>query len=378
LGQEEIDEVVDCLRNNWLTTGPKVEIFEKDFAAFVGAKHAVAVNSCTAALTVALAALGVGPGDEVIVPTLTFCATANVVEHRGARPVVVDIADDLQIDTKSIKKSISLNTRAIIPVHYGGLACDLNPILELARHNNLCVIEDAAHAVGADYDGRKIGSHDSLTAFSFYPSKNITTGEGGMLTTNDDRLASKIRLLSRSGIHRPTGIDSCGAWNYEVLEAGYKSNMMDLQAAIGIHQLRRLPGFIYRRRQIAERYKNAFADLPELSLPTDLSDRQHTYYLYTVRLVPGITRLDRRSFMAQLNQAGIQTSVHFVPLHRHPFYRSKYGYSAEQFPIAEKVCDQIVSLPLYPSLSDHDLAYVITRVREVVIKAREGAGVRSL
>jgi len=378
LGQEEIEEVVDSLKNNWLTTGPKVEIFEADFTRFIGVKHAIGVNSCTAALTVALAALDIGPGDEVIVPTLTFCATANVVEHRGAKPVVVDIADDLQIDPAAVEQSISRNTRAIIPVHYGGLACDLNSILEIAEHHNLPVIEDAAHAVGADYDGRRIGSHGSLTAFSFYPSKNMTTGEGGMVTTSDDLLAVKIRLFSRLGIHRPASIDGTGAWNYEVLGAGYKANMMDLQAAIGIHQLRRLPGLIRRRREIAECYKEAFADLPELSLPSDLLNRQHTYYLYTVRVAARNTRLDRGFFVAQLHQAGIQTSVHFVPLHRHPFYRSKYGYLPEQFPIAEKVCDEIVSLPLYPALSDSDVAYVIARVREVVINARRGTGVQSL
>jgi dTDP-4-amino-4,6-dideoxygalactose transaminase len=359
IGQEEIDEVIDSLRNNWLTTGPKVKIFEENFAHYVGAKHAVAVNSCTAALTLALAALNIGPGDEVIVPTLTFCATANVIEHRGATPILVDVTDDCQIDPEAVRRVISPRTRAIMPVHYGGQACDLQAILDIARDADIPVIQDAAHAVGAQYRDRKIGADGLVSAFSFYPSKNMTTGEGGMLTTNDDAFDARLRRLSQFGIHRPESY----SWYYEVQEPGYKSNMMDLQAAIGIHQLRKLDGFISRRREIATRYSQSFADLDELILPADLPGRPHAHHLYTLRIAAGDSRLDRNSFIRSFTTAGVGTSVHFIPLHKHPFYRSKYSYSPASFPVAEMLYRQIVSLPLYPAMDDADVARVIATVR---------------
>ena len=369
IGKEEIDEVTDCLRNGWLTSGPKVELFERQFAGFIGVKHAVAVNSCTAALTVALAALDVGRGDEVIVPTLTFCATANVVEHRGATPIVVDVREDFQIDPLAIKRSISSTTRAIIPVHYGGLACELNSILQLAEQAGVAVIQDAAHAVGAEYRDRKIGSHGQVTAFSFYPSKNMTTGEGGMLTTNDDSFAARVRSLACFGIHKMMERTNARSWDYEVREAGYKANMTDIQAAIGIQQLRRLEGFISRRRGIAERYSAAFSDLREFLLPHDPPGCKHTYHLYTVRVTNG-AKLNRRSLIENLERIGIGTSVHFIPLHRHPFYRAKYKLRPECFPCAEKLYGQIVSLPLYPAMSDQDVLDVIAAVRKVVFDSR--------
>ena len=264
LGEEEAAEVADSIRSGWVTTGPKVNRFEEDFARYVGAEHAIAVSSCTAALHLTLAALNIGPEDEVIVPTLTFCSTANVVVHLGAKPVLVDIADDGQISPESVCRAISSRTRAIIPVHYGGQACLLREILEIGKRRGIPVIEDAAHAAGTMYEDRRIGTHGRATCFSFYATKNMTTGEGGMITTDDAELAGRVRLLSQHGMSRDAWkrYTQAGSWWYEVLEPGYKNNMSDLQAAIGIHQLRRLDGFIQRRQEIAARYRDAFADLP--------------------------------------------------------------------------------------------------------------------
>lgn len=363
LGEEEVAEVADSIRSGWVTTGPKVKRFEDDFARYVGAGHAIAVSSCTAALHVALTALDIGPGDEVIVPTLTFCSTANVVVHLGAKPVVVDTAADGQISAESVYRAITERTRAIVPVHYGGQACALTEILAMG----VPVVEDAAHAAGTEYEGRKIGVHGRATAFSFYATKNMTTGEGGMITTNDGELAARMRLLSLHGMSRDAWkrYTQAGSWYYQVLEPGYKNNMSDLQAAMGIHQLRRLDGFIARRREIAERYRDAFADLPELQLPMDCPRRPHTYHLFAVRV-----GVDRDQFIGEMRRARIGTSVHFIPLHHHPFYQQAYGYRPEQFPVAEQMYQGLVSLPLYPKMSDGDVEDVIGAVREIILCER--------
>src|SRR5579885_1257488 len=259
IGEEEIAEVVDSIRGGWVTTGPKVKRFEDNFARYVGAKHAIAVSSCTAGLHIALKALDIGPGDDVIVPTLTFCATANVVAHLGATPVLVDVNEHYHLSIEAAARAITCRTRAIVPVHYAGQPCDLEEVGELARRRGIEVVEDAAHAAGAEYHGRKIGTHSRAVAFSFYATKNMTTGEGGMLTTNDDRLAARMRLLSLHGMSRDAWkrYSESGSWYYEVTEPGYKCNMTDIQGALGIHQLRRLDGFIARRREIARRYAPA-------------------------------------------------------------------------------------------------------------------------
>src|SRR5580704_4854475 len=282
IGEEEVSEVVDSLRGGWLTTGPKVKRFEEDFAQYTHARHAVAVNSCTAALHLSLVALGIGPGDEVIVPTMTFCSTANVVVHTGAKPVLVDVDENLEIDPAAVSRAITPRTRAILPVHYAGLPCDLDEITRIAGHHEIPVIEDAAHAVGSRYHGRMIGTHSLATAFSFYATKNMTTGEGGMVTTNDDGFADHIRRLSLHGMNRDAWkrYGETGSWFYEVTEAGYKYNMTDMQAAIGIHQLRRLESFNNRRRQIAARYQDAFDKFPELRLPETVPGCAHIYHIY--------------------------------------------------------------------------------------------------
>lgn len=372
IGEAEIEEVVDSLRSGWVTTGPKVKRFEEDFARYVDAREAIAVNSCTAALEISLAALGIGPGDEVIVPTMTFCATANVVVHLGAKPVLVDVDDELLIDLRAVERAIGARTKAVIPVHYAGQSCDLDAISHLARRRGLFVVEDAAHAAGCTYRGRKIGTHGDAAAFSFYATKNMTTGEGGMITTGDRELGARMRRLSLHGMSRDAWkrYGESGSWYYEVTEAGYKHNMTDVQAAMGIHQLRRLDGFIERRQQIARQYAEGFGDLPELVLPGELPDRNHIYHLYPVRLDPERLRIDRARFIDELREARIGASVHFIPLHRHPYYADTFGYRPEAFPAAERIYRGLVSLPLYPRMERLDVEDVIETVRSVVLRNR--------
>jgi dTDP-4-amino-4,6-dideoxygalactose transaminase len=376
IGDEEIAEVVDTLRSGWVTTGPKVKRFETDFSAYTAATHALGVNSCTAGLHTALAALGIGPGDEVIVPALTFCATANVVVHLGATPVLVDVASDFQIDPVAIDEAITRDTRAIIPVHYAGQACDLDAIYGIASQHELAVVEDAAHAVGTTYRGSQIGS-DRLasnypdlrraTAFSFYANKNMTTGEGGMITTADDQLASEMRVLSLHGMSKDAWkryADS-GSWFYEVVSAGYKNNMTDIAAALGIHQLRRLDGFIQTRERYARMYDEAFAGLDTLEIPIKHADRNHVYHLYAIRLNLERLAIDRGQFINQLKELKIGTSVHFIPLHLHPFYCERFGYRRGDLPCAESIYDRLLSLPLYPSMSERDVNDVIEAVNYI-------------
>jgi dTDP-4-amino-4,6-dideoxygalactose transaminase len=363
LGEEEIAEVVDSLRSGWITTGPKVKRFEEDFARYVGAKHAIAVSSCTAATHIALAALNIGPGDEVIVPTLTFCATANVVVHTGARPVLVDVGADFQIDIAAVERAITPRTKAIIPVHYAGIACDIDELHELACRHKIPVIEDAAHAAGTEYKGRRIGSHSMAVAFSFYATKNLATGEGGMITTNDDDFAARMRLFSLHGMNKDAWkrYSQSGSWYYEVLEAGFKNNMTDIQASLGIHQLRKLDHFNAARYAIAQQYNRAFANLRGVTLPGTKADRNHTYHLYPIQLGPD-ARITRDAFIDRMKEQNIGTSVHFIPVHRHPFYRDHFCYSSQQFPMAEKLFSGLVSLPLYPKMTPADVEDVIEAV----------------
>jgi len=364
--------VIDSLKSGWLTTGPKVKRFEEDFAAYVNVRHAIAVNSCTSALLVSLTAAGIGPGDEVIVPTLTFCATANVVLLLGATPVIVDVGHDFGISLESAKAAITERTRAIIPVHYGGQACDLNEISELAEAFGLSVIEDAAHAAGSEYGGRKIGSHGRAVCFSFYATKNMTTGEGGMITTNDDDLAAKMRILSLHGMSHDAWkrYSQTGSWYYEVVACGHKANMTDLQAALGIHQLRRLDGFIRRRQEIAAAYDSAFSEMSEVVVPRPLPNRNHVYHLYPIRLQPGRLSVTRAEFIDELSKRGVGASVHFIPLHRHPLYRERCGCQPQQFPVAEDLYQGLLSLPLYPGMSNTDVEDVIAAVKDIVAHSR--------
>jgi dTDP-4-amino-4,6-dideoxygalactose transaminase len=375
IGEEEIEEVVDSLRSGWITTGPKVKRFEAQFAEYIGVRHAIAVSSCTAALHLALTAIGVGPGDEVIVPTLTFCATANVVVHLGATPVIVDVDETMQISLPEVRRSITPRTKAIVPVHFAGQACDLAELLALAREHDISLIEDAAHAAGSEYRGARIGTHGRAVAFSFYATKNLTTGEGGMITTNDDELAARMRLLSLHGMTRDAWnrYSQTGSWYYEVAEAGYKNNMTDIQASLGIHQLRRLDGFCADRRRMAAEYDEAFSAFPEIVTPSRLPNRNHVYHLYPIQLVAGRLSINRDQFIGQLQERRIGTSVHFIPLHRHPIFQRLRGCRPEQYPVSESLYQGMLSLPLYPKMSSADVADVIDAVTDVIENNRAGA-----
>jgi dTDP-4-amino-4,6-dideoxygalactose transaminase len=368
IGDEEIAEVVDTLRSDWITTGPKVAQFEAEFAAAVSAPAAVAVNSCTAALHTALLANGIGAGDEVITTPLTFAATANVIEHVGARPVLVDVErDTLTIDPTRIEAAITARTRAILPVHYAGHPADMDPILALARARHLLVLEDAAHAIPAAYRGRKIGSGGNPVAFSFYATKNLTTAEGGMLT-GEHSFLERARLLSLHGLSQDAWkrYDKGGSWRYEVLAPGFKYNMTDIQAALGLWQLRKLPAFQERRRQVVQQYAEAFRSDEALELPVQRPNVEHAWHLYVLRLRPGVLRIGRDRFIEELATRNIGTSVHFTPIHLHPYYRDKYGYSTASFPVAYDNFQRMLSLPLNPRLSDQDVADVIDAVHDVV------------
>lgn len=367
LGREEIDEVVDTLSSPWITTGPKTARFEREFAGYVGAPGGLGLNSCTAALHTALVTRGVGPGDEVITTPITFAATVNVIEHVGARPVLVDVEPDtLNLDPRRVERAITPRTRAIIPVHYAGHPVDLDPILALAEVHRLTVIEDAAHALPARYRGRMIGSGTHPVAFSFYATKNLTTAEGGMLTGDPEMLA-RARVV---GLHGMTGdawkrYAKGGSWRYDVVLPGFKYNMTDIQASIGIWQLRKLASFHERRRVVAARYSAAFGADEAFEIPADRPDVEHAWHLYVLRLRPDALTIGRDRFIEELGRRQIGTSVHFIPIHTHPFYRDKYGWAADAFPIAHGNFLRMLSLPLHPRLSDEDVADVIEAVLDV-------------
>ena len=368
IGEEEIAEVVDTLRSDWITTGPKVARFEAEFAAAVSARGAVALSSCTAGLHTALVVSGIGPGDEVITTPLTFAATVNVIEHVGARPVLVDVEPDtLTIDPARIAAAITSHTKAIIPVHYAGHPAEMDPIRELARAYRLLVLEDAAHALPASYRGCRIGSTPNPVAFSFYATKNLTTAEGGMLTAEPDILA-RARTLSLHGMSRDaaTRYQAGGHWAYEVLAPGFKYNMTDIQGALGLWQLRKLNRFQERRREVVAAYQAAFAADEAFELPVERPWVEHAWHLYVLRLRPELLRIGRDRFIEELAARNIGTSVHFIPIHLHPYYRDKYGYGATAFPVAYDSFQRMVSLPLNPRLSDRDVADVIDAVLDVV------------
>ncbi len=377
ISEDAIADVADSLRNGWITTGPKTKRFEDAFREYIGASHALAVNSCTAGLHIALTALGVGPGDEVIVPTFTFCSTANVVVHLGARPVLVDVSEDFNVTAEAIEQAITKRTKAVIPVHFAGQACDVEAIYEIAVRHKLPVIEDAAHAVGAAYHNLKIGSDklqaarkhsQSVTVFSFYAIKNLTTGEGGMITTADEELAESMRLLSLHGMSRDAWkrYTSAGSWYYEVVVPGYKCNMTDIQSAIGLHQLERLDDFIAVRNRYASLYDDAFSELPEIEAPIRHGDRFHGFHLYVIRLALDQLSIDRAQFIEELRALNIGSSVHFIPVHLHPWYQTTYGYRRGDLPVAERIFDRIISIPLYPKMKEDDLQDVVEAVRYIV------------
>ena len=369
IGEEEIAEVTATLRSGWITTGPRTRAFEKKFCQYVGSPHAIGVNSCTAALHLALEAAGVGEGDEVITTPITFASTANVIVHQKAIPTFVDVEPDtLNINPGLIEKRISSRTRAIIPVHIAGHPCDMDEIAGLARKYGITVIEDAAHALEAEYRGTKIGALSPFTAFSFYATKNITTGEGGMLTIQDDEIAEKVRILSLHGISRDAWkrYSDEGYRHWEILHAGYKYNMFDLQAAIGLHQIDRVEQFWETRKRYANHYDRAFEETPEIKPLRIKPDVKHAYHLYPILLNLEMLTVDRDHVMDALQAENIGIGIHFRAIHLHPFYRSKFGGTEGTLPVAEDATQRILSLPLYPKMSEEDLKDVIEAVKKVI------------
>ena len=376
IGPEEIDEVVAALRSDWITTGPRTKEFERAFGEYVGAPGGTSLmlNSCTAGLHVALVALGVGPGDEVIVPTLTFAATANVVEHVGARPVLVDVLPDtLCIDPAAVEAAVTPRTKAIIPVHYAGQAADLDPIFAVAEKHGLHVVEDAAHAVPTTYRGRMVGSRESFASFSFYATKNLTTAEGGALTGSPE-LLEKARVIGLHGMSADgwKRFDKSGSWQYDIVMPGFKYNMTDLQAALGLRQLEKLRGFHARRREVVRRYQEAFGDDERFQVPVEAPYGESAWHLYVLRLnrLPG---LERDAFVDELKRRNIGFSVHYRPLHMMSYYRDKYGYRPEDFPVAKDAFERMFSLPLHPRLTDEDVEDVIHEVKDVASDLQEAA-----
>jgi dTDP-4-amino-4,6-dideoxygalactose transaminase len=373
LGPEEMEAVMECLASGWITTGPRSRQFETEFAAYLGPDSgvtAIAVNSATAGLHLALEALGIGPGDEVIVPTLTFTATAEVVRYLGADPVCVDIdGDTLNLNLEAAAAAITPRTRALLPVHYAGRPCEMDGVLALARRHGLRVVEDAAHAFPAQYKGRLVGTLDSdVTVFSFYANKTITTGEGGMAVTRDPLLAKRMRLMRQHGISEDAFEryrSPHPAWFYQVVAPGFKYNLGDVAAAIGLAQLRKIGRFLARRQVLAQEYDTALRTLP-LRLPAvPAADCSHAWHLYPVRLAPEAA-LTRDVLITQLAARGIGTSVHYIPLHRQPYWRERYRLEPAAFPVAEAAYAGLLSLPLYTKMTDDDQQRVITALRELL------------
>ncbi len=372
IGEEEIQAVTETLRGGWLTVGPKVQAFESAFAEAVGASAALAVSSCTAALHLALVALEIGPGDEVVTSPYTFAATANVIEHVGARPVFADVEPDtLNLDPTRVEAVLTPRTRAILPVHFAGHPVDLDGFEALAEAHHLELVEDAAHALPAKYKGRLIGSARHFTAFSFYATKNLTTGEGGMLTGDPERIA-RARPLALHGMSRDAWkrYGQGGSWYYEIQSAGYKYNFTDPQAAMGLIQLGRLESFQQRRLAVVQAYDRAFADCPEIELMHPRPEVSSARHLYPIRLRLDRLTIDRDRFVAELGERRIGASVHFIPLHLHPYYRDRYHFNPESFPHATAAYRRILSLPLHPGLSAPDVEDVIDAVREITQRYR--------
>lgn len=378
IGEEEITEVVDTLKSGWLTTGKKTAAFEEQFQDFVNASHALAVNSATSGLHLALEAIGVGEGDAVITTPYTFTATAEVIRYLGADPILVDIDPrTFNIDPALIRQEIAKhdNVKAIVPVHFAGQSCEMDEILAIAQEYNVKVVEDAAHALPTTYKGKMVGSISDITVYSFYVTKTIATGEGGMITTENEDYLARMKTMRLHGINRDVFdryTSNKPSWFYEVVEPGYKYNMTDVAASIGIHQLNKACAFQQRRAWIAEKYNQAFADLPIKTPFVKRPEDTHAWHLYVLQLELENLTVDRDKFIELMVEHNIGTSVHFIPLHLHPYWRDKYNYKADDFPLALDVFNRAVSLPIYPKMTDEDVDNVIdavTRVCESIAKS---------
>lgn len=366
---EEVKAVVDTLKGGWLTMGPKTVKFEEAFKKYIGCGHAIAFNSCTAALHLALDAVGLKEGDEVIVPAITFAATAEVVCYFRARPVFVDVERDTHnMDAEKISQKITSKTKAIIPVHYGGQPCDMDEIMKIAEKHNLYVIEDAAHALPSFYKDKKIGTIGNITCFSFYATKPLATGEGGMATTENEDWAHKMRVMRLHGISSDAWkrYSQEGFWYYEVIMKGYKYNMTDIQAALGIEQLKKLEFMSEKRGKIAQRYNKAFAGVEEIIIPFVKENRVTSWHLYPIKLRLEALRVDRNKFIEKLRKRGIFTGVHFIPLYRFPFYKDNFDYKFFDFPNCEWIYERVLSLPIYPGMKHEEIDYVIENIIDLV------------
>lgn len=368
IDETDIQAVIEVLRSDWLTTGPKVEEFERAFAAFVGVKEAVAVSSGTAALHAAMYAIGIGTGDEVIVPPMTFAASANCVVFQGGVPVFADVdPDTLLLDSAQVEAKITPQTKAIIAVDYAGQPCDYDALRAVASRHGLILVADACHALGGSYKGRPVGSLADLNAFSFHPVKPITTGEGGMITADDPKLAQRMRIFRNHGIttdHRQR--EQQGSWFYEMMDLGYNYRLTDIQCALGLNQLRKLPEWVKRRREIAQRYDEAFAGIPAVEPLKVRNDVSHAYHLYMIRLDLSQLQVTRAKVFSALRAEGIGVNVHYIPVHLHPFYRERFGTGPGLCPVAEAAYERLITLPIFPAMTDADVDAVIRAVCKVV------------
>lgn len=368
IDEEDIQTVVEVLRSDWLTTGPKVPEFEGAFAKFVGSSHAVAVSSGTAALHAAVFAADIGPGDEVIVPPMTFAATANVIVYQGGKPVFADVdSDTLLLDPNKAEAKITPRTKAIIAVDYAGQPCDYDSLRRIAKRHNLIIIADACHALGATHKGTKVGTLADLNVFSFHPVKHITTGEGGMITTDNPKFAERMKIFRNHGItsdHHQRGKQ--GSWFYEIVELGYNYRLTDFQCALGMSQLNKLGGWVKRRHEIAQQYDDALAEVSGVSPLSVRSDVSHAYHLYVVKVDLDRFRMNRAEVFSALRAENIGVNVHYIPVHLHPFYRKRFGTKPGDCRVAENAYERIISLPIFPAMSDQDTEAVRTAIRKVL------------
>ncbi|MCJ7790469.1 MAG: UDP-4-amino-4,6-dideoxy-N-acetyl-beta-L-altrosamine transaminase, partial [Candidatus Atribacteria bacterium] len=368
--QDDIKAVSEVLQSDWITQGPKVEEFEKNFATYIGARYAVAVNSGTAALHTACFAAGISKGDKVITTPITFVASANCVIYQGGTPVFADIREDtLNIDPEEIKKKITSDTRALIPVDFTGLPVDLEEILQIARKNNLVVIEDASHALGATYQGKKIGSISDMTIFSFHPVKHITTGEGGMITTNNKKYYERLKLFRTHGITKEKDklLNYEGPWYYEMQELGYNYRLTDFQCALGLSQLKKIDRIIQRRREIVQKYNSEFKDIIEIKIPEiNPIDSNPVWHIYIIQLNLDRLKVDRREIFEALRAENIGVNVHYIPVHLQPYYRNKYNFHQGDFPKAENYYLRAITLPIFPKMSEKDVDDVISTVKKII------------
>jgi dTDP-4-amino-4,6-dideoxygalactose transaminase len=370
IGQLEIDEVVDSMKSGWLSTGPKVSKFEEMFKAYKGSKHGVALNSCSAALHLSMLVSNLKHGDQVITTAMTFCSTINSIIHAGATPVIVDIDEvTLNIDPEAIRSAITEKTKAILVVHFAGRPCEMDTICEIANENNLLLIEDCAHAIESEYKGRHAGTFGDFGCFSFYVTKNVSTGEGGMIITENEKYAARIKTLGLHGMSKDAWkrFSDEGYKHYYVTEAGFKYNMMDLQAAMGIHQLAKIENSWERRREVWDKYNEAFSDMP-FTIPAKVDDNtRHAFHLYTIRINQEVTGISRDSFLAAMNDNNIGTGVHYLSIPDHPYYQKQYGWVSQDYPNAMKYGQETVSLPLSAKLSNYDVDSVIESIKKIIV-----------